>query len=133
MKKSFLFSVLLIFLITTGCSTQQKSTQTTKSIGTAQTVNNKVITKSTKPKNTKNAAAKRTFTLSQLKQYNGLNGKPAYVAVNKIVYDVTHASNWHNGRHFSGVTAGKDLSKVILNSPHGTSVLSNLPIVGKLK
>lgn len=71
----------------------------------------------------------KSFTLDQLKQYNGANGASAYVAVDGIVYDVTAA--WGGGNHH-GVSAGTDATKAISRSPHGKSVLSGLPVVGKL-
>ncbi|QAA33175.1 cytochrome b5 domain-containing protein [Clostridium manihotivorum] len=75
----------------------------------------------------------KTFTLDELQKYDGKNGNPAYVAVDGVVYDVTHAEKWRNGVHQDWVTAGKDLSKEIRQSSHGTSVLKDLTVVGKLK
>lgn len=73
----------------------------------------------------------REFTLSELAQYNGTMGKPAYVAVNGIVYDVSSNSYWSGGEHY-GLTAGKDLSSEFQGC-HGASILANLPKVGILK
>ena len=73
----------------------------------------------------------KTFTLDELKTYDGLNGNLAYVAVNGVVYDVTNAKNWSNGTHQTH-SAGQDLSSVIASAPHGTSVLAGLTVVGKL-
>lgn len=78
------------------------------------------------------ASGQKTFTLSELKQYNGKNGNPAYIAVNGVVYDVTNAKDWSGGSHH-GYTAGQDLTQAIQQSPHGTSVLKSLPIIGKLQ
>ncbi|ULQ59161.1 hypothetical protein K7I13_11740 [Brucepastera parasyntrophica] len=72
------------------------------------------------------------LTVEQLSQYNGQDGRPAYVAVDGIIYDVTAVPKWAGGKHM-GNTAGQDLTEVIkTKSPHGTSVLSKLPVVGKL-
>ena len=73
----------------------------------------------------------QTFTLDELSQYDGKNGNDAYVAVDGIVYDVTNAAKWQNGSHY-GVQAGTDCTTAISRSPHGTSVLDGLPIVGTL-
>jgi predicted heme/steroid binding protein len=73
----------------------------------------------------------KTFTLAQLAKYNGMNGMPAYIAVSGVVYDVTNAKGWSNGSH-QGVSAGQDLTAAITQAPHGTSVLTGLPVVGKL-
>lgn len=78
------------------------------------------------------ASAAKVFTLSELKQYNGQNGKPAYIAVSGVVYDVTNANGWSGGTHH-GYSAGQDLTGAIQQSPHGTAVLQGLPVVGKLK
>jgi predicted heme/steroid binding protein len=72
------------------------------------------------------------LTLDQLKQYDGSNGNPAYVAVDGVIYDVTNVGAWKNGMH-NGYTAGNDLTDIIKNkSPHGVKNLEGLPVVGKL-
>lgn len=73
----------------------------------------------------------QTFTLEELAQYDGQNGAKAYVAVNGKVYDVTGVDEWTNGSH-NGNLAGQDLTEAIKLSPHGTSKLNNLPVVGTL-
>ena len=82
----------------------------------------------------KGSAADGTLelTLDQLKQFDGKNGNPAYVAVDGILYDVSNVSAWKNGDH-NGYSAGNDLTDIIKNkSPHGVKNLEGLPIVGKL-
>lgn len=74
----------------------------------------------------------QTFTLAELANFDGQNGRQAYVAVDGVVYDVTNASNWSNGSHNGQRLAGTDASAVILSSPHGKSVLTGLPVVGTL-
>lgn len=72
------------------------------------------------------------LTLDQLKQYDGKNGNPAYIAVDGVIYDVTNDDNWKKGSH-KGYSAGNDLTDEIEGkSPHGTSVLEGVPIVGKI-
>lgn len=74
----------------------------------------------------------REFTKEELQQYNGQNGRPAYVAVAGVVYDVSGKTAWVNGHHHGNV-AGQDLTATITNvSPHGRRVLTDLPVVGKL-
>lgn len=74
-----------------------------------------------------------TFTLEELAQFDGKDGNQAYVAVDGVVYDVTNNPRWSGGTH-QGLTAGQDLTDEINRmSPHGTRVLNNLPIVGRLE
>ncbi|MBP1755225.1 MAG: Cytochrome b5-like Heme/Steroid binding domain protein [Firmicutes bacterium] len=75
----------------------------------------------------------KTFTIDELKTYDGQNGNPAYVAVDGIVYDVTDADGWNNGKHKNGIVAGVDLTSKLAESPHGAKVLNDLPVVGKLE
>lgn len=74
----------------------------------------------------------RQYTLEELTTYNGSFGKPAYVAVNGIVYDVSLQSTWGGGTHF-GLYSGRDLTKEF-NGCHGREeILKVLPKVGILK
>ena len=74
----------------------------------------------------------KVFTLDELSAFNGLDGMPAYVAVDGVVYDFTNLGAWRNGKH-NGFTAGKDLTDEIINvSPHGVKNLEGVPIVGSL-
>ncbi|BCZ44479.1 hypothetical protein psyc5s11_05460 [Clostridium gelidum] len=73
----------------------------------------------------------KEFTLEELAQYDGSNGKPSYVAIDGIVYDLSKVSAWKGGKHFDGNTAGKDLTAQF-KSCHGMSTLKNLPKVGVL-
>ncbi|MFD1485872.1 cytochrome b5 domain-containing protein [Lacticaseibacillus baoqingensis] len=73
----------------------------------------------------------KTFTLDELKQYDGQDGRAAYVAVDGVVYDVSNVGPWAGGKHH-GNTAGGDASQAILKSPHGKGVLAKLPRVGVL-
>lgn len=74
----------------------------------------------------------QTFTREQLAQFNGKNGKPAYVAVNGIVYDVTNNAAWSAASHF-GLMAGNDLTQEFA-SCHAAEqwILNTLTPVGRL-
>lgn len=75
----------------------------------------------------------REFTLEELATYNGSNGKPAYVAINGVVHDMSKEIVWHGGTHF-GLYAGKDLSAEYKECHQGMQlILDKLPQVGKLK
>ncbi|GFN23883.1 MULTISPECIES: cytochrome b5 domain-containing protein [Moorellaceae] len=70
----------------------------------------------------------RVFTRAELSRYNGTGGKPAYVAVNGLVFDVTTV--FLQGRHFEH-QAGQDLTGAFLRQ-HVPAVLAGYPVVGRL-
>lgn len=70
------------------------------------------------------------FTLEELAQYNGRQGRPAYVAVNGIVYDVSGHSTWGRGFHYDMVP-GTDVTEHYRRC-HGHSILERLNIIGRL-
>jgi predicted heme/steroid binding protein len=77
-------------------------------------------------------AALPLFTLKEVAAFNGSGGKPAYVAIEGVVYDMSPIKAWKKGRHH-GHTAGFDLTKMLLKkSPHGPKVLKKLKAVGRV-
>ncbi len=74
-----------------------------------------------------------SLTLEELAQYDGLEGRKAYIAVDGIIYDVTDISQWKDGLHQGRFQAGQDYSEEIRSeSPHGTKMLDRAPKVGVL-
>jgi len=72
------------------------------------------------------------LTLEQLAEFDGREGRKAYIAVNGKIYDVTNSLRWPNGNH-NGYQAGQDLTDAIMNSsPHGIRTLDNVPMIGYL-
>lgn len=74
----------------------------------------------------------KRFTLQELSKFDGKGDKPAYVAVNGTVYDVTNNAAWAAATHF-GLTAGKDLTNEFASCHAGEPILSKLIIVGKMQ
>lgn len=72
------------------------------------------------------------FTEQELRQYNGQEGRPAYIAYNGQVYDVTSSKLWKNGSHFKKHFAGCDLTEAISNAPHAEEVFENFTPIGVL-
>ncbi len=73
-----------------------------------------------------------SLTLDELAEFDGQDGRPAYIAVDGKIYDVSAIVPWMGGEH-NGYFAGKDVTEPIMSiSPHGISVLSKLPEVGTL-
>lgn len=112
MKKSYISILIVLFvsiLLLVGCS--PKST----------------------PESTPVDAIELVLTTDELSDFNGMDGKPAYIAVDGVVYDVSNVAPWKGAKH-NGYSAGKDLTEEIKKvSPHGVSKLKDVPIVGKLK
>lgn len=74
------------------------------------------------------------LSLDELLKYDGSNGKPAYVAIDGIIYDVSDQKSWNEGTHY-GLVAGRDLTEEF-NSCHEeekNNIISKLTPVGKLK
>lgn len=75
------------------------------------------------------------LTRKQLAEFDGKNGRPAYVAVSGVIYDVTVSRLWRGGEHdpsHGEAYAGRDLTQVLAESPHGIKNLEGFPVVGKL-
>jgi predicted heme/steroid binding protein len=70
--------------------------------------------------------------LEELKQYDGREGRPAYVAYKGKVYDVTDNFLWIDGDHQGEHTAGKDLTEAIAAAPHGEENLERVKLIGVL-
>lgn len=72
----------------------------------------------------------KTFTLEELAKYDGKDGRPAYVAANGKVYDLTGSKLWKAGRHMNRHDAGLELSGDLGQAPHGMDRLERYPQVG---
>jgi predicted heme/steroid binding protein len=74
----------------------------------------------------------RKLTLDELKQYDGREGRSAYVAYNGKVYDVTEDFLWVDGNHQGEHQAGRDLTEEMKRAPHGEETLERVKLVGTL-
>lgn len=72
------------------------------------------------------------ISVSELGFYDGLNGRPAYIAYRGRIYDVTASYSWRNGSHQVFHKAGCDLTSAMKDAPHGEDLLSRFPVVGWL-
>ncbi|UCE08858.1 MAG: hypothetical protein JSW07_19530 [bacterium] len=73
------------------------------------------------------------FDKKKLTENNGKDGKPAYVAANSKVYDVSESKLWKNGLHMNRHQAGQDLTEALGAAPHGTEVLNKFKQIGTLQ
>lgn len=118
MKINYLFNILnflFLILIFSSC-TQKQPAITEKAVNTQASFqpSGELINKS--------------FTLEELAKYNGQNGKPAYVAVDGIVFDVSDI--FINGQHQKHL-AGKELTKEFYTQ-HEKKQIEKYKAVGKL-
>jgi predicted heme/steroid binding protein len=77
-------------------------------------------------------AQQKKITLQELQQNDGRNGKPAWIAYQGKVYDVTDSSFWMDGDHLGSHNAGKDLTSELEIAPHGAENLTRAKLVGEL-
>lgn len=72
------------------------------------------------------------FAPEELAKFDGKEGRPAYVAVHNVVYDVTEylSAAWAEGLHF-GSMAGTDATEDF-DTCHSHTLLEKLKIVGRL-
>lgn len=73
----------------------------------------------------------KDMTLTELAEFNGRDGKPAYVAYNGVIYDVTESAMWGGGDHEGMHDAGKDLTADHDDAPHDVYI-TDFPEVGRL-
>lgn len=60
---------------------------------------------------------------SEVLNFNGKDGKPAYIIFKDKVYDVTQSRFWKNGVHMNRHKAGEDMTDFITMAPHGEDLL----------
>jgi predicted heme/steroid binding protein len=76
----------------------------------------------------------KKFTVKELEEYNGKDGRPAYVAYQGKVYNLSQSDLWGSGVHMGSHQAGKNITEELELAPHGEEVLKreNVKIIGRL-
>jgi predicted heme/steroid binding protein len=140
-KALIILIVLLSIFLTIGCMENKPVTQ--NETGTPEQAVTSVeavtptgeeateIQTATEMQNATNESGMKEFTLEELAEYNGKNGK-AYVSYQGQVYDATDENIWINGSH-KGCNAGTDITGKINQTPHGAEILKGYPVVGTLR
>jgi predicted heme/steroid binding protein len=72
------------------------------------------------------------LSLAELGQYDGQEGRPAYIAFRGTIYDVSESRLWKNGNHMGRHPSGVDLTEVLSQAPHGDDKVMAMPRVGNL-
>ena len=75
----------------------------------------------------------KEFDVKSLTEADGKEGRPALVAYQGKIYDVSGSKLWPSGQHMQRHQAGKDLTADIQAAPHGPENLDRFPQVGVLK
>jgi predicted heme/steroid binding protein len=73
----------------------------------------------------------KDLTAADLAANDGRDGRPAYVAYEGIVYDVSDSPMWIDGGHEGEHEAGRDLTEAHDDAPHDVHV-TDFPQVGRL-
>ena len=74
----------------------------------------------------------KRFKEDELQSHDGQDGRPAYVAFQGQVYDVSQSKLWHKGVHMRRHHAGQDLTADLAGAPHDESVFERVAMVGTL-
>lgn len=129
MNKILISLVSIIILIAIGYgiyNATQPKPQSSPS-PTATTTNNQAVTS---PDD-----SSKQITNEELAKNNGKNGADCWVAVDGTVYDASGSDSFKDGVHVQSkgqTQCGQDESDSIGASPHGSEVLSKLPVIGTL-
>ncbi len=75
----------------------------------------------------------KTIREQELHANDGQEGRPAYIAHEGKVYDVSQSRLWRKGTHVRRHHAGNDLTADLAAAPHDTSVFAKVPLVGELE
>ncbi len=78
------------------------------------------------------AGAGGDLTLEALAGFDGKEGRPAYVAYNGGIYDVTASRLWKEGSHMRRHQAGINLTEALSQAPHGEGRVLAMPRLGSL-
>lgn len=84
-----------------------------------------------KPKSIKTSKSGQ-FSITELANFDGEEGRPAYFAYKNKIYDVTQSKLWKNGNHMNRHHVGVDLTDILAQAPHSEDKILAMPVVGKL-
>lgn len=75
---------------------------------------------------------RQDLTLEELHGFDGKEGRPAFIAYRRKIYDVSGSKLWKDGAHARKHLAGHDLSDALKAAPHAEDKILGMPEVGKL-
>jgi len=74
----------------------------------------------------------KVFDKEELEKFDGIDGRPAYVAYLGKVYDLTGIPESEHGDHY-GHSFGMDLTVEMDVAPHDDNLVLVMPVVGTYK
>ena len=75
----------------------------------------------------------KEFDPETIRQFDGKEGRPVYVAYEGRVFDVSGSKLWKTGLHMNRHAAGRDLTADLEAAPHGAEMLDRYPQAGTLR
>lgn len=72
------------------------------------------------------------WSLEQLSEFDGKEGRNAYFAYQGTIYDASPSRLWKNGSHMGRHQAGHDLTDALGQAPHGDDKIQAMEKTGKL-
>ncbi len=124
----FLVCLLCVFLFAAGCGSPA-STLPEEMPEDTPTVIEEVVDE---PEEAAEKSSGVTFNMEEIALFDGKDGRPAYIVVDGIVYDVSNVQQWNMGSHF-GFEAGTDVTEALQKSaPHGANMLNQAEVVGTI-
>ncbi len=83
-------------------------------------------------KKRKLAAEKQDLTLEEISQFDGQEGRPAYIGFQGLIYNVSESRFWKEGLHMGRHRAGEDLTELLKQAPHDEEKVHAMKLVGKI-
>lgn len=78
----------------------------------------------------------KSITVVNVQTADGKEGRPCYVILSGVVYEIKQGNKWKDGEHTPSegqAYCGQDVTEIITKSPHGKSIISLLTEIGPLK
>jgi 2-oxoglutarate ferredoxin oxidoreductase subunit beta len=75
----------------------------------------------------------KSFTLEELKRFDGAGGSPIYIGYKGLVYDLSSSPLFQGEKRMRCHLAGRELTKEMEIAPHGEDLVFKFPAVGKLQ
>ena len=77
-------------------------------------------------------AQEQDLTIEEMSQFDGKDGRPAYVGYEGVIYDVSRSRLWQQGDHMARHRAGMDLTEMLKQAPHDAEKIIAMKQVGKI-